>query len=217
MKKYFLTALENFKKDYREYNLKAFYDYLDDNKNLLEDIKKEFEDSPFATIDFGVEVERLKRTFSELYLFNLSYKWLEENKNLIEEDYSTIEELLQKRLDKILKKLWHKRSGTYNQETLKYLIRNYSKNKRNILTAHIVRYPAGSMTVPAELIPLQVCSACGEEQVAVYQASGSSMSGRNLINSACIACGNVTSERNIELWRLCIKAFNDFGTINSIK
>ena len=83
MENYFSMALAQFKEDYREYNLNAFYDYLDNNKNLLEDIKKEFEASPFASINFGVEIHRLQNILSELYLFDLSYKWLEENKDLV--------------------------------------------------------------------------------------------------------------------------------------
>jgi len=209
---YLIKAIEDFKNNYKEYNLNAFYDYLDGNNNLLEDIKKEFEDSPFATINFGVEIHRVQNILSELYLFDVTYKWLEDNKDLVGNDYSTLEFLLQKRLDTILEKLWHKRSGTYNKETLKYLVKNYSKNKRNILACQIVRYPAGLKTIPSSSIAFRICRICGENQVAVYQACGSSMSGHNRINSICIACGNVTSERNIELWRQCIKAFNEAGT-----
>jgi len=211
MNSYLTKAIEAFKSDYRDYDLKVFYDYLDSNKNLLEDIRKEFEGSPFATINFGVEIHRLQNILSELYLFDLSYKWLEKNKDLIGNDYSVLEPLLQKRLDTILEKLWHKRSGTYNKETLKYLVKNYSKNKRNILACQIVRYPAGLKTIPSGSIAFRICKICGENQVAVYQACGSSMSGHNRVNSICIACGNVTSGRNIELWRQCIKAFNDSG------
>ena len=210
MKKQFETALETFKEDYREYNFNAFYESINSNNNLLEEIEKAFADSPFLTIDFGVEVERLKRTFTELYLFNLSYKWLEKNKNLVGNDYSVLEPLLQKRLDTILEKLWHKRSGTYNKETLKYLVKNYSKNKRNILFAQIIR-TGGAKTIPSRLIDFRVCKICGENQVAVYKAF-CSFSGSNRINSICIACGNITSEINIELSRQCVKAFNVSGT-----